>query len=116
MKSGILCIANLEIPVLIAASENEQTQGLMHVDPPFPAMVFPYKTARVNKFWMHNVKAPLDIIFCNAGKIISIARGEAHSTNLIGPDTMSDFIIELPEGSADDFNLSVGDSITLTKA
>ena len=113
MKSGVLYINELEIPVLIASSFEEQKMGLMHIEPPFPAMVFPYKQAQVNKFWMNNVKAPLDIIFCHAGRVANICRGQAYSTDLIGPDFPTDLIIELPEGSAEDFELSPGAQIRL---
>ncbi len=114
MKSGLLKINEiLEFPVLIAMSEHEQSQGLMHVEPPFPAMVFPYKTARVNKFWMNIVKDPLEIIFCNGGRVIDICTGQAYSTDLIGPDSNSDLIIELPVGSSKDFDIKVGDEVSL---
>jgi uncharacterized membrane protein (UPF0127 family) len=108
MKSGYIYINNCIMPTLVAISEQEQAKGLMEVDPPVPNMIFPYSRPKINKFWMHKTKAPLDIIFCNNNVINQICKGEPYSTSVIGDDIFSDLIIELPFGTAKEFDFKVG--------
>lgn len=111
MNSCNIVIANNEFEALVALTYDEQAMGLMYRDPPLPAMVFPYPTPRVNKFWMQNTKQALDIIFCLDNKIISICRGVPYSTALIGEDRPSDLVIELPAGTCEAQGIKVGDSV-----
>jgi len=113
MKSSFLKIKEVEFPTLIAISELEQRKGLMNCYDLPPSMSFVYESPKVNKFWMHNTPMPLDIVFCNKGKIISIAAGEPFSTTLIGPDYATDLVVEFPYGTCKKFNFSTGDEIHL---
>lgn len=64
MKTGYVYIDNNVFTTLLAISEHEQAQGLMHIEPPTPVMSFVYDRPKINKFWMANTPAPLDIVFC----------------------------------------------------
>jgi hypothetical protein len=111
---NIIVLNGHEFVTKVAITEQEQMKGLMFEKWPPPIMVFPYKNSSVRKFWMHNTISPLDIIFCNSGKIISIMKGEPLSTKLIGPDSLIDFVIELPYGMAKLLTLKPGDDITFS--
>jgi len=106
-------IKNKKFPVLLAIGYDEQQKGLMHVAPPLPAMAFPYAHPHYNQYWMKNVKADLDIVFCLKNKIASIWKGEAGSTNIIGGREISDLVLELPHGVCKSEGISVGDDINL---
>jgi uncharacterized membrane protein (UPF0127 family) len=115
MKSGIIFIANNLFETLLAISAEEHQRGLMYVDPPVPVMTFIYGAPGINKFWMANTIAPLDIIFCHAGRVSEICYGEPHSTSVIGSNLFSDLIIELPYGTAAQGNIKVGHSVGLVR-
>lgn len=106
-------MANKKIPVLLAISSEEQQKGLMGVDPPLPAMVFPSRKPEIRSFWMKNVKADLDIVYCLNNTISSIWRGEAGSTAMVGDHKLSDMVLEFPYGFCKSAGISVGDEIIL---
>ena len=106
-------IGTNSFPVLVAISEEEQRKGLMGVSWPPPIMAFPYKKANVHKFWMKNTPSPLNILFCHAGRIIEICDGEPYSTTLIGPNTYSDLIVEMPQGSVAKHDIKINDKIRI---
>lgn len=89
-----------ELPTLIALTEDEKKIGLMNRLWPPPVMSFPYESAQVRKFWMKNTICPLDIVFCRAGLVLSIVDGEPLCVQHIGPNEMSDLVVELPRGMA----------------
>lgn len=99
MEQGYIHIANNIFPTLLAISMEEQAKGLMHEEWPPPVMSFVYAYPQVVKFWMKNTPSPLDIVFCHKGKIAQICYGEPHSTSMIGDDTLSDLVVELPHGT-----------------
>lgn len=106
-------IAGKRFPTLVAITPEEQATGLMWKKWPPPNMVFPYRSASIRKFWMKNCVSPLDILFCNNGKIVSICYGEPLSTQLIGPDFPSDLVIELPHGTVDSYGIKVHDKVNM---
>ena len=115
MKTGLLHINNEVYETLLALSEEEQQRGLMFQPSPTPVMTFVYTYPRVNKFWMRNTPAPLDILFCVNNKISQICYGEPFSEKAIGDNTFSDIIIELPYGTVNSSNIIVGSSVELFK-
>jgi hypothetical protein len=100
--------------VLVAVSEEEQIRGLMYREAPVPNMVFPFSQAKVTKFWMLNTLAPLDIIFCNAGRVIGSYFGVPLSKRLVGPDVPTDLVVELPAGHVDRYKIAVGSKVRLS--
>jgi len=114
MKNGLLYINDNLFETLFAISLEEQTRGLMYIDPPLPNMTFIYSEPQISTFWMSNTKAPLDIIFCNKGKIVKICKGEPYSTQTIG-GCFSDLIVELPYGTAKNHDIKIGDDVGIIK-
>jgi len=111
MRNKTISIKGRVFSALVTESESEQRQGLMGAPWPPPIMIFPYSTASVHKFWMHKTPSPLDIIFCKEGRVVDVCSGEPLSTALIGPNTASDLVVELPAGTAKSIGLSVGDYV-----
>jgi hypothetical protein len=107
----VISIKGQIFPTLVAVTESEQRIGLMYQQWPPPIMSFPYKKAAPRRFWMKNCISPLDIIFCRAGCVVGIFKGEPMSTKLVGPNEPSDLVIELPAGTASKLGLQVGDHV-----
>jgi uncharacterized membrane protein (UPF0127 family) len=106
-------IAGKKIPTILAITTDEQESGLMYKKWPPPVMSFVYASPRINKFWMKNCISPLDIVFSNKGKIISIFAGEPNSTRVIGDDRLSDLVVEFPAGTCKAYDIKVGHEIEL---
>ena len=115
MKTGIIAVGNNLFETLLAISAQEQERGLMYIEPPIPNMAFIYERPGINKFWMANTKAPLDIVFCYAGKVTQICVGEPFSTSIIGDNKFSDLVIEFPFGTVDQSGIKLGHDIDLLK-
>lgn len=113
MKNGFVSINNNIFEVVLAVSEREQEVGLMNLDAPAPNMAFVYDHPRVSKFWMHNTKIPLDIVFCCNGKVTQICYGEPYSTTMIGDNKFSDLVVELPHGLVDKTGIKIGHPVDL---
>lgn len=99
---------NHSLPTLVALTEEEQRIGLMRRPWPPPVMAFPYDEARVRKFWMKDTISPLDIVFCRAGRVVSIENGEPLCLKHVGPDEPCDLVIELPKGTAEKLGIAPG--------
>jgi uncharacterized membrane protein (UPF0127 family) len=99
--------------IKVAITQREQSIGLMYKEWPPPIMVFPFKNAQHIKFWMKNTPSPLDVIFCRGGRIIGIYQGEPNSTELFGPNTLSDLVIEMPKGHAQKYGIKVGSHVEM---
>ncbi len=108
-----LKIGNLVFPTLVAQTPEEQAKGLMGKAWPPPIMSFIYKQASFNKYWMKNTPSPLDIVFCFNNKIISIAKGEPHSTAMVGPDVPTNLVLEFPYGTCKKYNIIAGSEVKL---
>jgi uncharacterized protein len=106
-----IVINGTTIEAQVAITYEEQSKGLMFQKDPKP-MMFLYAAPAYNQFWMQNTPAPLDIIFALRNKVVGIRSGVPHSTALIGVESASDLILELPAGQAKRFGLKVGDVIT----
>jgi hypothetical protein len=104
-------IGQYAFDTLVAVTADEHITGLMYRPWPPPVMVFPYKNAEQRRFWMKNTPSPLDIIFAHAGKIVGIFKGEPLTTTCVGPDSMTDLVIELPYGTVAELNILVGDCV-----
>lgn len=113
MKTGIIAVGENLFETLLAITAQEQERGLMGWKPPTPNMAFVYDRPGINKFWMANTPAPLDIVFCHAGKVIEICTGEPYSTRMIGPNQMSDLVLEFPYGTCLQAGIKLGHLVKL---
>lgn len=98
---------------VLAVSRDEHTRGLMEVPWPPPIMSFISKNSEIKKFWMKNTPSPLDIIFCNNGEVIHIAKGKPFDTTLIGPNIECNLVVEGPQGFSEKNNITLGSKIRL---
>ena len=110
---SFIIINNYKFDAITAISEVEQAKGLMKVAWPPPIMVFPSEQPEYRKFWMNNTPSPLDIVFIKENKIISIAKGEPFSTEMVGPNVKVDCVVEFPYGSMKKINAKLNDDIEI---
>ena len=111
--SAVIVLGDNRFPTKIALTEEEQRRGLMWAEWPPPVMTFPYNGPGLRKFWMKNTVSPLDIVFCRNNRVIGIYKGEPMSTSLIGPDSLSDMVVELPAGTARKLGITIGSEASL---
>lgn len=115
MKTGIISIGENLFETLLAITAQEQERGLMYMEPPTPNMAFLYDRPGINKFWMANTPAPLDIVFCHAGVVTEICMGEPYSTRMVGGNKPSDLVVEFPYGTCRQSGIKLGHRIGLLR-
>lgn len=106
--------------VLIANTEQEKEKGLSQRDslPQNMGMIFPFDKPDYYGFWMKDMKFPLDIIWMNQGKIVTIVNNLQPPTSanpnlpVFKPVSPSDMVLEINAGLANKYNFKVGDSVT----
>lgn len=84
-------------------------------------MLFLFDEPGIPTFWMKGMKFPIDIIFLNSDKIVTIYKNvPAPKTTTEMPSAYyqptypSDKVIELKAGAADKYNLRQGDTLKLS--
>lgn len=108
-----IIFGNNSLTTLVALTDEEQRRGLMHQSWPPPVMCFPYRNQAIRKFWMKDTISPLDIVFCNAGYVVSVIKGIPLSLNHVGPDFPVDLVVELPAGTAKRLEIMAGTKVKL---
>ncbi|CAN5199841.1 hypothetical protein BH09PAT1_BH09PAT1_7920 [soil metagenome] len=84
-------------------------------------MLFLFDEPGIPTFWMKGMKFPIDIIFLNTDKVVTIFKNvPAPATTTETPNTYyqptypSNKVIELKAGAADKYNIHEGDTIKLS--
>jgi len=101
----------------VAWTPEQQTLGLMYRErlEPNRGMLFPFQPARPVRFWMKNMRTPIDMIFLYENKILAIYPRVPPCTTphcpTYGPDVPVDSVIELAPGRAAQLGLQVGDTL-----
>ena len=98
----------------IAKDEPSRITGLSGVDSlkPNGGLLMAFATDETWGIWMKDMKVPLDIIWLNEAKevvyIVKNASPELGETKTFQPKTASRYVIELPAGSVQKYNINVG--------
>jgi len=109
-------VINLEVTRTIP----EQSKGLMFraTLPDNRGMLFNFNPPQAIGFWMKNVPVALDMVFIYQGKIVAIAPSAAPCKAnpcavYPSPPVVTDQVIELRSGLAQEIGLKVGDLVTV---
>jgi uncharacterized protein len=105
----------VDVLIEVARTDQERERGLMFRAklPPRQGMLFVFEKADMLTFWMQNTPEPLDIIFISeAGKIATIASGEANSSAQIPSSAMVQYVLEIARGEASRLGIQVGDTLS----
>ena len=107
----------IKFRVLIAESNRERRQGLMHIEAMGndEGMLFIFNPERNVSMWMRNTPLTLDMIFINKdGIIINIAKNTTpYSTKGISSGESIKWVLEINGGSSDRMNIKNGDLVRL---
>jgi uncharacterized membrane protein (UPF0127 family) len=102
----------------VASTEFEMSRGMMHRDKldPDRGMLFIHPTEGRHRYWMYQVRIPLDLIWMNkAGRIVEIAaevppcKGPPGECTYYGGHARAQYVLELAGGVAKKHGLKVGD-------
>ena len=82
-------------------------------------MLFIFTKPGKYSFWMIGVNFPLDIIWIRGNRIIDISKNVPSPEKwklpaVISPSTKADRVLEIPAGSAEKFNIKIGDEATIS--
>jgi uncharacterized membrane protein (UPF0127 family) len=110
------------INLILAKSAQEKEVGLSSrtsLDQD-QGMLFPFDKPDYYSFWMRDMKMPIDILFINGTKIVTIYKNvapPASSTEelpIYKPKEPADKVLELKAGGSDQYGLKEGDQITFS--
>ena len=109
---------NAEFRVVIAESNKERRQGLMHIDfmEENEGMLFIFNPPRKVSMWMRNTPMILDMIFINEDEeIITIEKETTpYSTKGVPSGGSIKWVLEISGGLSERFNIKTGDRVKLT--
>ena len=82
-------------------------------------MIFAFDKPDYYSFWMKSMKFPIDIIFINKDKIVTIHKNvsppeENQELNVYISDEPADKVIEIKAGASDKYSFKEGDTVTLS--
>ena len=108
---------SIEFSVLIAESNKDRRQGLMHIEfmEENQGMLFIFNPPRRVSMWMRNTPMPLDILFINRnGKIINIEENTTpYSTKALSSGGTIYWVLEINGGLSKKMGIKTGDLVVL---
>ncbi len=112
-------IKNNIIKVEIADDFEEQIKGLSNRDnlDDDSGMLFVFQDKQIRRFWMKNMRFPLDIIWIDDNKIVKIDKnlppeGE-NPQNIYSSEIPVNYVLEVNGGYCDKHNIKVGSDVIL---
>lgn len=119
-KSPKALINSNTFELTIANTPKEMEIGLSETSslPQNKGMLFLFKASDYYSFWMRNMKIPIDIIYINKDKIVTIFSKvkpplPSESPIIYRPDEPSDRVLEINAGLSEKYNFKKGDKVIL---
>ncbi len=112
-------ISGSTIKLEVAQTQQQQAMGLMYriTLPDNRGMLFTFDSPQPVRFWMKNVRIPLDMIFLRDGEVKAIAASvppcTAEPCPTYGPETVINQVIELRGGRAAELGLQANDKVKI---
>lgn len=112
-------IAGQKFELEVARTQEQQATGLMYRTrlADNRGMLFVFDSPQSTRFWMKNVRIPLDMVFLRDGKVQAIAASvppcNTKTCPTYGPESAVDQVIELRGGRAAEVGLKVGDRVQI---
>lgn len=114
MKTFPLTLGDEEFMIFVAADDPSRRLGLSELEAieEDEGMLFVFPAPGKHQMWMKATEFPLDILFLNSElKVIEIVSAKEMDETLVGEQEDTKFVIELPAGSVEKYELEVGDVI-----
>jgi uncharacterized membrane protein (UPF0127 family) len=111
-------IKGKEFTIELAITAEQSERGLMYRDfmPDDHGMLFPFDVPQKLKFWMKNTRIPLDIVFLDKDcRVVQVIHAKPLDETSVGPDSPTQYVIELNVGMADKLGLKTGDKIDIPR-
>lgn len=110
-------INSYTINLEIAATQAQQNKGLSD-RPSLPSghgMLFVFEGYQNQSFWMKNMQFNIDIIWVKDNTVVGLNKNLPIPTDLpltiYSPPEPINFVLELNSGAADEYNITIGDTI-----
>lgn len=108
-----IALGNAGFSVEIAESDEERAHGLQGRESlaPRSGMWFIFPETVQDEFWMKDTLVPLDIVFVGEDmKVVHIIENAVPgSTELLSSPVAYRYVLEIPAGSAEEYDIKVGD-------
>ncbi len=120
-QKGEVTINDKAFTVEVVDTDEDRQKGLSgrRSLPADNGMLFLFDTPDFYSFWMKEMEFPIDIIFINGEKIVTIHRdvpapaSTEETPPIYRPTTPADKVLELNAGEANKYGIKEGDSVTL---
>lgn len=117
-KSSTVTINNHQFTVSIARTLQEKETGLSGRNslPQDQGMYFPFDTPGFYSFWMQGMKFPLDIIYINNNKVVTVFRNvpppqTGSQPVVVKPTQPANAVLEISAGLSEKYTIKEGDSV-----
>lgn len=120
-KTTTAIINDKKINLIVAKSAKEKEIGLSEKTslPQDQGMIFPFDKPSLDySFWMKNMKFPIDIIFINKNKVVTLYPNaktpeSAQSPIVYKPTEPADKVLEINAGLSKKYNIKVGSEVKI---
>ncbi len=120
-KTATAIINNHTFTLLVAKSPKEKEIGLSEKTtlPQDTGMLFSFGQSDYYSFWMKNMKIPIDIIYINKNKIVTIyenlqpPKSKEESLPILKPNEPSDTVLEINAGLSQKYSFKKGDAVKI---
>lgn len=120
-QSNTATINDQTINLLIADTQDKREVGLSERESleENQGMLFTFDRPGFYGFWMRDMRFPIDIIFLNGEKVVTIYENvpppsEGQELAIYKPEALSDSVLELNANKAKELGLKKGDTISLS--
>jgi uncharacterized protein len=118
-KTPTVTIGNHSFKVTVASSQKEKEIGLSETKSlsQDQGMIFIFEKPDYYSFWMKNMKFPIDIIYINNDKIVTIKnnaqppKNNTENLTIYTPTEPADKVLEIQAGFSQKYNFKNGDSL-----
>lgn len=120
-QSSQVLVNGESFKVSVARSEKEKQIGLSKTEQmdENQGMLFMFDTPEYHSFWMKDMKFPIDIIYINGDKVVTVIENAKPPSETGGnleiyqPTDKSDRVLEISAGLAKKYNIKKGTSVKI---
>lgn len=120
-QSSQVLVNGESFKVTVARSEKEKQIGLSNTEQmgENQGMLFVFDTQGYHSFWMKDMKFPIDIIYINGDKVVTVIENAKPASDTGGnleiyqPTDKSDRVLEINAGLAKKYNIKKGTSVRI---
>lgn len=119
-KSPTAKIQNQTFKLLLTKTPKEKEVGLSEKTslPQDTGMLFSFDNADFYSFWMKNMKIPIDIIYINKNRVVTVfedlpaPKSPDENLAIFKPDEPADKVLEINAGLSKKYGIKKGDEVT----